>query len=318
MKSKRNKAFTLVELLVVITIIGILVSLLMPAVQSAREAGRQTQCSNNLRQLVTGATHHAEKWKYFPSGGWGYKWVGDPNRSFGARQPGGWVYSILPYIEQTNVWELGLGLEGEALKEALTRQSQTPLTTMNCPSRRQAMVLPHNPTTLTTNKPFNSNKAELIARGDYAANSGDIFVPYKAGPSTPEGEKNYDFPTGCTGIIYAHSELRDGKIRDGLSNTILFGEKNVCPDNYHTFEGPGDAQSMYVGYDADGYRWTSKGLLPDRGGMVSGYSFGGPHPGVCYFALCDGSVRNFSYNLDPVMFNRLGNRDDKQVVRIEE
>lgn len=316
MNLRSNKGFTLVELLVVITIIGILVSLLLPAVQSARESGRQTQCSNNLRQLVTGATHHAEKYKYFPSGGWGYRWIGDPNCGYGSRQPGGWIYSILPYIEKENVWELGLGLEGSELAEALTKQSQTPLATMVCPSRRQAVILPHYPPTLDGNVPFNSTKVEYVARGDYAGNGGDAYIGAKTGPSTLEGAKSYSFPNATTGIFYSRSEVRGGMIRDGLSNTIIFGEKNVSPDNYLTAEGPGDAQSMYIGYDPDNIRWTSKFLLPDRGGMISGHSFGGPHPGVCYFAFCDGSVRNLSFQLDPVMFNRLGNRDDKQVVRI--
>src|SRR5689334_9922519 len=83
------RAFTLVELLVVIAIIGILMAMTLPAIQSAREAGRKTQCRNNVRNISLGCTSHLEANKYFPTGGWGWGWAGDPDRGFGMRQPGG-------------------------------------------------------------------------------------------------------------------------------------------------------------------------------------------------------------------------------------
>ncbi len=103
------QAFTLVELLVVITIIGILISLLLPAVQSAREAARRLQCSNNLKQFGLAALNHEEANGFLPSSGWGWTWVGDPDRGFGARQPGGWIYNLLPYLEQETLHSLGAG-----------------------------------------------------------------------------------------------------------------------------------------------------------------------------------------------------------------
>src|SRR5450830_1653987 len=94
-RNQKSAAFTLVELLVVITIIGILIALLLPAVQAAREAARQTQCRNNLKQLSLGCLNHEQILGFFPSGGWGATWVGDPAR-IGNRQPGSWAYAILP------------------------------------------------------------------------------------------------------------------------------------------------------------------------------------------------------------------------------
>ena len=103
----RRSGFTLVELLVVITIIGILVAMLLPAVNSAREAGRNAQCKNNLKQMGKACLAHEEAQGIFPTGGWGWCWVGDPDRGYGTQQPGGWIYNILPHTEMNALHDLG-------------------------------------------------------------------------------------------------------------------------------------------------------------------------------------------------------------------
>src|SRR5947207_12126668 len=103
----RRDGFTLIELLVVIAIIAILIGLLLPAVQKVREAAARTQCLNNLKQMGIGLHSCHDTNGYFPSGGWGWNWMGDPDRGSGKRQPGGWVFCILPYVEQQQLFSQG-------------------------------------------------------------------------------------------------------------------------------------------------------------------------------------------------------------------
>ncbi len=144
-KNQKSTAFTLVELLVVITIIGILIALLLPAVQAAREAARQVQCKNSLKQLALGCLNHENAVGRFPTDGWGCGWTGDADRGNDWRQPGGWWYNILPYIEQPALHDLGLGAgdwNSPAKMAANAQRYSTPLGTFYCPTRRRPVAYP--------------------------------------------------------------------------------------------------------------------------------------------------------------------------------
>src|SRR3954453_14927337 len=137
---RNRQRFTLVELLVVIAIIGILVALLLPAVQAAREAARRNQCVNNLKQLSLGAMNHESTMKELPSSGLGYGWVGDPNYGFGRRQPGGWIYNVLPFIEEQAIHDMGMGVGttwNDANRKKIFADLDTKVVkTLICPSGR--------------------------------------------------------------------------------------------------------------------------------------------------------------------------------------
>src|SRR5262245_30975446 len=170
-----GRAFTLVELLVVIAIVGILIALLLPAVQAAREAARRAQCKNNLKEMGLAAQNHHSLQKFFPSGGWGWNWVGDPDRGFGMNQPGGWTYSVLPFLEEAAIRSIGKGMIPAAKKAALARMQTQPAPTYVCPSRRGATVGP-----IGDNQIWNVDMALSAvlggSRSDYAGNGGTLVT----------------------------------------------------------------------------------------------------------------------------------------------
>jgi prepilin-type N-terminal cleavage/methylation domain-containing protein/prepilin-type processing-associated H-X9-DG protein len=141
--SRANRGFTLVELLVVIAIIGILISLLLPAVQAAREAARRAQCVNNLKQLGLGCLNHESAVKAFPTAGWNFVFLGHPDLGVGASQPAGWLFNILPYIEESTLYRVQQGQSGATLQTAARTLISTPLNAYYCPTRRPAQTYPN-------------------------------------------------------------------------------------------------------------------------------------------------------------------------------
>ncbi|MCA9100399.1 MAG: DUF1559 domain-containing protein [Planctomycetales bacterium] len=317
--SSSRRGFTLVELLVVIAIIGILIALLLPAVQAAREAARRAQCTNQLKQMGLGSLNHHDVHGHFPTGGWGYLWVGDPDRGFDLHQPGGWIYNILPYVEQGTLHDLGKGQPAAAKAAAMSTRIATPVPAFNCPTRRSAIVYPalkkwnHSGMPIGTTT-FTNN----IARADYAGNGGEIPNIYASGPSDYNGESSYgSWPDEKTasGVIYGRSEVGIRKITDGTSNTYLIAEKYLNSDNYKSGEDSGDNEGMYMGFNEDIVRWTGNQQLlrvplQDKPGYDGREIFGGSHAAGFNAVFCDGSVHMIPYSVDLETHRRLGNRKD--------
>ena len=309
MPRKSRTGFTLIEVLVVIAIIGVLVALLLPAVQAARESARRTTCATNLAELGKAALQHEAAFRRLPTGGWGWAWMGDPDRGTGRSQPGGWLYCILPQLEQQPLAQVG-SREAAAIKRAsLRRVNETGSPIANCPTRRDSSIRPWE----LAYTPWNVDVVDSAAKSDYAINAGDTdYGGGKGAPTLADGDSPLypwnDF-SQANGVAYLRSEVKLAQVRDGQSHTYLIGEKSVSSDP--AIMDPGDDQSMYVGYDWDTCRWGRPNDPPVLDSpAIMPYTFGSSHPGGCQFVFCDGSVRLVAYTVDQEIHRRQANRHD--------
>ncbi|MGH7201291.1 MAG: DUF1559 domain-containing protein [Planctomycetaceae bacterium] len=312
--SDNRSGFTLIELLVAIGIIALLLALILPAVQSARQAARRTECRNHLKQIGLAMLEHETTYRRFPSNGWGYEWIGDPDRGTDERQPGGWIYNILPYLEQTQLSELGEGEPPGDQRQSLAMLMQSRVAVFKCPDRPGDQASPGR-----IYSPRNALWSPYVAKTDYAVNEGDFITDTGEGPLTLEEGDSEDYPwrdtRKATGICFQRSEIRAADITDGMSQTYMAGEKYVSRPNYQTYDDPGHDQSMFSGVDLDINRWTIDPPRPD-GDAIQERRFGSAHSGGCHFVLCDGSVRLIGYGIDREVHRRLGNRRDGLPVEV--
>lgn len=309
---RQSTGFTLVELLVVITIMGILIALLLPAVQSARESARRLQCNNNLKQIALASLNHESAQGWVPTNGWTGLYIGDPDRGFGAEQYGGWLFNTLPYMELSALHDMTQGKSDTEKATLNVELAKTPINAAFCPSRRQPFAQSLSSYWRSNPFPFqnmNYSSTMRLAPTDYAINAGPTPVSNAATPSVD-------------GVSYSKSMVRMAEITDGTSNTYLIGEKYCNPDNYANGESPSDSASAYGGHDWCIARWTYGGNgdparaassfrpLQDQPGIYADRNFGSAHSAGLNMSFCDGSVRSISYSIDPYVHELLGNRHD--------
>jgi type II secretory pathway pseudopilin PulG len=344
----------LVDLLVVMAIISLMMGILLPAVQSAREAARRVECKNNIKQLALACHNHHDVHGHFPTGGWGWYWVGDADRGFGPDQPGGWIFNLLPYFEQYSLY----GQASDGNPDTLTRTQragaaliiETPLSIINCPSRRTNSLFP-----MTANEGgdlgyFNSLTPNRAGRSDYAINAGHIYNEWPdhqlgQGPKSYDDARNWSanhfwggeqsilfkfthIDQTMTGISFERSTVAIRHVSDGLANTYLLGEKAIAQQEYETGKSQGDNETWCTGFNNDNYRRTGQlnndqitecRPLRDGSNDQADYNgrFGSAHPSGWSVAFCDGSVHTVSYDIDWQVHRDLGNRLDGSAVTLE-
>lgn len=323
----KTKGFTLVELLVVIAIIGMLMGLLLPAVQQAREAARQMQCTNNLKQFGSASQQHIATNGCYPGGGWYYQFVMDPDRGAGADQPGGWICSMMPFLEMNALWMHPQDGDPDTVtdpqKDKALEVCQTPQSIYHCPSRRKSKLYP------TPSKFQNCAKMEKCVKIDYGGNHGAVNV--RSADSYSDWGGTYPRPgygmagdsirriaekTDCGGIFFICSEISDTDVTDGTSNTYLIGEKYIQPETYENGSGCDDNTGL-SGCDWDTLRDAVNIPMQDRKGHEGDkYIFGSAHAGSLGMVMADGSVHRVSYAIDKTVHQRLGARNDGNVVHL--
>ncbi|QDU58940.1 DUF1559 family PulG-like putative transporter [Aeoliella mucimassa] len=338
---KKPRGFTLVELLVVIAIIGILVALLLPAVQAAREAARRSACTNNLKNLALAMVNHESAYGSLPSSGWGGHWSGDPDRGHGKNQPGNWLYSILPFIEQQQLYDMGHGQTGQLRKDQLAARDGTTLSVANCPSRRNGGPYPSGASLISGDGTGQASyyTSPQAARADYAVNVGDetLFDDRCLSITADQYDDAVlpNFPPKASqysGISFCGTAVKLRQITDGLSKTIALGEKFVPSTVYENGDYfAADDWNMYAGFQDDMVRSTFYNArepshtpvqddtnLSSIDGSVARELFGSPHPGGCLMAMCDGSVTVVNFDVDAEMFRQMGDRADGGTIKVIE
>jgi prepilin-type N-terminal cleavage/methylation domain-containing protein len=327
---------TLIELLVAIAVIGLLLALLVPAVQAVRESARKTQCKNNLKQLSLAALNFESVHKQLPGGGWGFQWQGFSDVTSLAGQPGAWTYTLLPFLEQQPLYDLGEYHASPDQRDAdLRRRIQTPLAVYHCPSRRREQLFGLDPNCPSCGQPIGlETPVDSVARGDYAANIGDgepdpaeleSWPLHFWGPADLAEAHQLTLtnqwpppPEDWTGVSWLRKGVPLAAISDGASNTFLFGEKYVRRDAYQTGTDWGDNEPLFGGFNNDNHRSTHPHwpYMRDQRDVQSIGSFGSAHADGGHFALCDGSVKAVSYSVDQTVYRYLGNRKDGQPVEV--
>lgn len=305
-KNSQNRGFTLVELLVVIAIIGILVGLMLPAVQAAREAARRMSCQNNLSQLSLALHNYESTFRRFPSG-YLHKYgpTGSPEET--ANHMGlAWGAAMLPQLEQSSVAQR-VDYDRPLWDDANREARDISLPVFLCPSDTYSdAAFVYRDDSITP--------AERYAAASYAANWG---------PATPQ--VNLDAtPLASEGVFFRNSRLRVSAILDGLANTLAFGERHngPIPQSRSTAGGHTVFENSWIGAirDVDELDDDHAHMVlfetQYRPNQIDGDDKGlaAPHTGLCQFTLCDGSVRAITEHIDAKVYDALATRNGKEVV----
>jgi prepilin-type N-terminal cleavage/methylation domain-containing protein len=344
-ETRRRRAFTLVELLVVIAIIGILVALLLPAIQAAREAARRSQCTNNLKQQGLAALNFHDTHKSLP-----------PSRICDHQAT--WAYLILPFMEDVqlgSLWDISEGDFYDQTREVRTARIES----LICPSQQHDSLqvqaelkdpgqYGHNhsnpgpdespniyygsisdyrgsmSSTAAIVRPYYWPKSTIAQYGDIGSTSKQSYMADGAiVPVKPENFRGNPDAGGSTnypqGVLSYSSKVSIAKITDGTSKTLMFGEISADRANSTQAFNGDHPSALFVG------QFAPFAENPEPSPHPTGYfasvslaakvntptvSFGSSHSGVVMFVLVDGSVQAVNRAVDPTVLDLAAQRND--------
>ncbi|MDA1018220.1 MAG: DUF1559 domain-containing protein [Planctomycetota bacterium] len=286
---QRHRGFTLIELLVVIGIIAVLVALLLPAVQQAREAARRSHCKNNLKQIGTALHNYHDRHSAFPPG-----WIGVRNRQpFVAGNSGwGWAAMILPDVEERNLYNR-INFNRSVLDAVNLPIRTEPLSVYRCPSDTGPQVWDIN--TDGTNTPL-----ATIATSNYVACFGTDEI---------DDCNNYPLGAACrsNGVFFHNSYVRMRDITDGTNHTFLGGERS-SELSLSTWLG------AVPGGDEPYARILGVGDHPPNFPAAHPEDFSSGHVGGAQFVFGDAHVQFISENIDERIYRALCTRNGGDVL----
>ncbi len=299
-----DRGFTLIELLVVIAVIGILVGLLLPAVQAARESARRMQCSNNSKQFALAIHNYHSAFQAFPPGSrrsspYGFWW--------------GMAAETLPFLEEANRFQtinFGAGACGPHLVDLQSRGANdpgsTPIQTLLCPSDyRSGVELLSGP-----NGPLpHSGDVGILYPSNYLGMAGSLDGNIDNAFQACDGIRSGD------GLFYTDTAHRFRDILDGTAHTIMFGERSIPEDL-------GWGWPLCGGDECEHYLSAQAGLYMGNHDPSEYYlhlqHYWSWHPGGCHLTMADGSVHFTTYSLDYETYNDLATRAGHEVIRGED
>ncbi|MFO0960327.1 MAG: DUF1559 domain-containing protein [Isosphaeraceae bacterium] len=285
MRSPRNRAFTLIELLVVIAIIGVLIALLLPAVQQAREAARRIQCINNLKQLGLAAANYADTVGCYPMGvGTVSRMATNPSYQNGPYYSIGPILPLLPFLEQNALYSAH-NFNGWVMEPINNTVISAGISGLWCPS--DPKVQTRDSITILAGVP------QVVAHTSYAGSMG----PFDINPNSRD-LTTYPYARQNLGAFYFASAISIASITDGTSNTLAFGEKahgllaESARPSYHWWASGDrvtDDTLFLTWHGVNGWKKFAPGS--SRQSIAVRRDLSSFHPGGVNVALLDGSVR---------------------------